>query len=266
MEKVSIMFSGGLDSLIMYNYAIACDLDPVCIYVDLGHPYAHKEKAAMARRSRWMPKVEIIELSTLWHLIEKRMSNQIIPSRNVLLAVIGGMFSPEVWLGALDGEQLGKEHDKSPRFFEDTTKLLTFTNEFFQKETRVFAPFAYMSKSETLRWALDNGIPLEELLATSSCYDGEKGKCGKCLTCHKRALAFAANGIIEPGHDSNPFMSDYHKEMCVEMPKAVANNDYSRFTRKRISEFYKALIKLRELNIPHVEPEPHTTPKNQHSD
>jgi 7-cyano-7-deazaguanine synthase len=244
MSDVSILFSGGLDSMIMYNYAIACDLDPVCIYVDLGHPYAHKEKAAMARRSRWMPKVEIIELSTLWHLIEKRMSNQIIPSRNVLLAVIGGMFSPEVWLGALDGEQLGKEHDKSPRFFEDTTKLLTFTNEFFQKETRVFAPFAYMSKSETLRWALDNGIPLEELLATSSCYDGEKGKCGVCLTCVKRRLAFLANGIEEPGYDVDLMDSPYMQELIREIPIADANKDYTRFTPKRIEEFKAAMKEL----------------------
>lgn len=244
MEKVSIMFSGGLDSMIMYNYAIACDLDPVCIYVDLGHPYAHKEKAAMARRSRWMPKVEIIELSTLWHLIEKRMSNQIIPSRNVLLAVIGGMFSPEVWLGALDGEQLGKEHDKSPRFFEDTTKLLTFTNEFFQPTTTVFAPFGLMSKSETLEWALEYGVPLEELLATSSCYDGEKGKCGVCLTCVKRRLAFLANGIEEPGYDVPLLDSPYMQELIREIPIAAEKKDYSRFTHKRIQEFKSAMKQL----------------------
>lgn len=244
MEKVSIMFSGGLDSMIMYHFAIAQGLSPVCLYVDLGHPYAHKEKTAMARNSEWMPEVEIIELSSLYHLIEKRMSNQIIPSRNVLLAVIGGMFSPRVWLGALDGEQLGKEHDKSPRFFEDTTKLLSFTNEFFQKETSIEAPFGKMSKSETLRWALEYGIPLDELLATSSCYDGSDGKCGMCLTCVKRRLAFLANGIEEPGYPVGLMDSPYMQELIREIPIADANKDYSRFTPKRIEEFKMAMKEL----------------------
>jgi 7-cyano-7-deazaguanine synthase len=244
MSDVSIMFSGGLDSMIMYHFAKSRGLDPVCIYVDLGHPYAHKEKAAMARQSEWMPKVEIIEMSSLFHLIEKRMSNQIIPSRNVLLAVIGGMFSPRVWLGALDGEQLGKEHDKSPRFFEDTSKLLTFTNEFFQPTTVIHAPFGLMSKSETLKWALEYGIPLEELYATSSCYDGEEGKCGVCLTCVKRRLAFLANGIEEPGYTVPLLDSPYMQELIREIPIADANNDLSRFTHKRIREFKDAMKQL----------------------
>lgn len=230
--------------MIMYHFAIAQGLSPVCLYVDLGHPYAHKEKTAMARNSEWMPEVEIIELSSLYHLIEKRMSNQIIPSRNVLLAVIGGMFSPRVWLGALDGEQLGKEHDKSPRFFEDTTKLLSFTNEFFQKETSIEAPFGKMSKSETLRWALEYGIPLDELLATSSCYDGSDGKCGMCLTCVKRRLAFLANGIEEPGYPVGLMDSPYMQELIREIPIADANKDYSRFTPKRIEEFKMAMKEL----------------------
>ena len=244
MSDVSICFSGGLDSMIMYHYAIAAGKDPVCIYVDLGHPYAHKEREAMARDSKWMPKVEILDLSTLFPLIEKRMSNQIIPSRNVLLSVIGGMFSPEVWLGALDGEQLGKEHDKSPRFFEDTSKLLSFTNEFFQPETKIVAPFAKLSKSETLQWALWYGIPLDELLATSSCYDGTEGKCGRCLTCVKRRLAFLANDIDEPGYPIPLLESPYMQELMREIPLADAAKDYSRFTPKRIEEFKEAMKKL----------------------
>lgn len=252
MSDVSIMYSGGLDSMIMYQYAKELGASPICIYVDLGHPYAHKEKMAMARKSKWLPKVEIIDLKSLYSLIGARMTNQIIPSRNVLLATIGGMFSPEVWLGALDGEQLGKEHDKSPRFFKDTTELLTFTNAFFQEKTNVIAPFGAMSKSETIAMALDIGVPLDELFATSSCYDGEDGKCGRCLTCHKRALAFIANGIIEPGYKENPFLGDYHAEMCVQIPLADKNKDYSRFTPKRIREFYTAMDMMERMGVDHM--------------
>mgnify|MGYP003397398666 CR=1 FL=1 len=238
MTDLSIMYSGGLDSLIMYNYARYHGFDPICLYVDFGHPYAEKELKSIKKNNKWTPEVEVIKLDSLYNLVESRLSNQIIPSRNLLLSTIGAMFSPRVWIGALDGEQLGKEHDKSERFFEDSTKLLTFTNEFFQQETIIEAPFANMSKSETINWALNVGkVPLDVLLETSSCYSGTDEKCGKCLTCIKRYIAFLSNGIIEPGYKTDPLKSEYFKELNREIPLALKNRDFSRFTPKRIKEF-----------------------------
>lgn len=242
MINLSVCYSGGLDSLIMYNYALAHNYNPMCFYVDFGHPYAQKEIESIKKLEglEYCPaKVEVIKLDTLYALISKRLSNQIIPSRNLLLAVIGSMFSERVWIGALDGEQLGKEHDKSERFFKDSTKLLSFTNEFFQKETIIEAPFANFSKSETIKWAIDNNIPLNTLFLTTSCYSETDCKCGKCLTCVKRAIAFKANGISEPDYKHDPFLSDYFNELKIEIPLALKNNDFSRFTKKRCLEFLR---------------------------
>lgn len=244
MSNLSIMYSSGLDSFIMHQYARAKGYDPVCIYLDLGHPYAEKEKASMLRESPWQPKVEVLDMRTLYSLIQSRLSNQIIPGRNLLLATVGAMFSGRVWLGALDGEQLGKEHDKSPKFFNDATALLTYTNEFFTPETIVEAPFANMSKSETIRWALDTGVPLYELFATSTCYSGEEHKCGKCLSCVKRYMAFLANDIEEPGYEANPLDAPYFHELRVQIPEAERNKDYSRFTPKRIREFNDVMQRI----------------------
>lgn len=241
MTDVTILYSGGLDSLIMYNYAVAHGYTPLCLHVDLGQPYGDKERATFNIVDQFHPKVEVIHMSGLYELISSRLSNQIIPSRNVMLSVIGSMFSGEVWLGALDGEQLGKEHDKSPRFFEEISNLLTYTNEMFQPRTLVKAPFAEMSKSETIAWALDYGIPLSVLVGTSSCYSDTEHKCGECLTCVKRFLAFKANGIVELGYSKDPLQSDYYKELLVEIPKAYENKDFSRFTPKRCEEFLRGL-------------------------
>lgn len=239
--NLALCYSGGLDSLIAYNYAKACGYNPICIYVDLGHPYAEKEKATFKTQSKWHPEVNVIDMRTLFSLIQSRMNNQIIPSRNVMLATIGSMFAPRVWINALDGEQLGKEHDKSVRFFDDASTLLSFTNEAFQPTTIVESPFAKMSKADTIGWALNYGIPLDVLFGTASCYSGVHDKCGNCLTCVKRAIAFKKNGITEPGHEADPFESDYYKELLVEIPKAAANKDYSRFTPGRIEEFLSVL-------------------------
>ena len=238
-RTVSIMYSGGLDSLIAYHYARAYGYDPICINVDFGQPYNIKEEAGLSLA----PNLVRLRIDGLYKAIEHRLSNQIIPSRNVLLAVIGSMFSNIVWINALDGEQNGKERDKSPRFFSDASILLSYTNEFFQNKTEVESPFYRMSKGEVIRWALEDGkIPKETLFVTSSCYDSGILKCGKCLTCVKRYLAFLENGIKEPGYASDPLESDYYKELLIEIPKANEAKDYSRFTEKRIEEFLKLQI------------------------
>lgn len=247
--NLALMYSGGLDSFIAYHYAKALGFDPICINVGLGQPYDEKEQHSIKSLGKWSPVVERIELGSLYRLIQSRLSNQIIPSRNVLLATIGSMFAPRVWLGVLDGEQNGKEHDKSERFFAETTDLLTFTNEFFQPETLIESPFVDMTKGETIRWALRYHIPEEILFLTTSCYDDHDQKCGRCLTCVKRYLAFLESGIIEPGYAVNPLASDYFREIATQIPEADKNKDYSRFTERRVegflqlvnSDFFKTL-------------------------
>jgi 7-cyano-7-deazaguanine synthase in queuosine biosynthesis len=245
MSNLSIMYSGGLDSFISYHFALSKGYKPQAIWVDLGHPYAAKEfDAIMQMPQSIRPEIDSIDLKSLYPLIQKRLSNQIIPSRNLLLATIGGMFNDRVWINALDGEQLGKEHDKSERFFNDSTTLLSFLNEFFQHKTVVETPFATMTKTDTITWALTAGLKPESLLATTSCYSGDSKKCGKCLTCFKRWTAFYLNDIIEDGHDIHPLDSEYFKELKVQIPKASIAQDYSRFTPKRIAEFFSLMYKL----------------------
>lgn len=240
---LSIMYSGGLDSFIAYHYATSKGYDPIsCIFVDMGHPYATKEWNAIQRIPLdWRPEVDKIVMRDLHSLIAKRLSNQIIPSRNVMLAVIGAMFSPRVWINALDGEQNGKEHDKSERFFSDTSALLTFTNAFFQRETVVESPFAAMTKAETIGWALNYGIPVDVLYTTTTCYDDHEQKCGRCLTCYKRKTAFLLNGLDEPGYSVDPLTQAYAMECAEQIPIAAAANDHSRFTKKRIEEHFRLM-------------------------
>lgn len=245
---LTICFSGGLDSIISYHYALNQKCNPLCIWVDMEQEYSSKEYKSMIKNknkfSDLMPSIEIIKIQNLMPILKERLSNQIIPSRNVLLATIGAMFNSRVWINALDGEQLGKERDKSVRFFNDTTRLLTFTNNFFQEKTIIGSPFAFMTKAETIRWAIQYELPLEFMFNTSSCYHPTKDKCGECLTCYKRYTAFLLNDIEEPGYDFNPLHSDYAKELDIEIPKAYENKDFSRFTFKRVQEYMKLKEKL----------------------
>ena len=246
-KNLVICYSGGLDSLISYHYAKASGrFDKItCVHVRFGQAYTDKEYASVTRKGEWYPDVEIIDIEGLMPLIARRLTNQIIPSRNVLLSVVGSMIADTVWLGILDGEQNGKEHDKSDKFVEDTQNLLSFTNEFFQPTTTIEAPFRHMSKGETIQWAIDYGIPLDVLFETTSCYHPTELKCSVCLTCVKRHLAFLENGIIEPGYTADPLQSDYFKELCREIPLAIENQDFSRFTEKRAQQFVELLSSIR---------------------
>jgi len=236
---LSIMYSGGLDSYIAYFYAKDLGYNPILINLDLGHPYADTERKAMSKLGLEFTSMQI----DLFDKIKNRMVNQIIPSRNILLSVVGSMFSGRVWICALDGEQLGKENDKSPKFYKDTSNLLSYTNNFFQDNTIVESPFSNKSKKELIQWALLNNVP--DLDKTSSCYS-ESGKCGECLACYKRYTAFLANDIEEE-YLKNPLESDYAKEIDIEMPIAIKNKDFSRFTKKRMDEWQGLKTRVKRL-------------------
>ena len=235
-NDLAIMYSGGLDSFIAYHYALKSGYNnPILIHTAIEHPYNKREQASM--KGLQLDYITI-GLDGLYGEIEKRMVNQIIPSRNVMLATIGSMFAPRVWVCALDGEQLGKENDKSERFYTDTTKLLSFTNEFFQDETIVETPFANMSKVEVVKWALENGVSEGDLKRTSSCYAGGEKQCGSCLTCYKRYIAMYLNGIVED-YETDPSKSEYALSMMNEILIAHEHKDYTRFTPKRIKEHFE---------------------------
>lgn len=246
--NLSIMASGGLDSFIAWHYAIKNGYKPLALFVDMGQPYNWKEWKGIKEIQKVSNVIVTkINIKDLIPAIAEKMTNQIIPSRNVFLATIGSMFNNRVWINALDGEQNGKENDKSLRFFQDTTNLLSFTNSFFQDSTIVETPFSHLSKAETIRWALDNGITKEQLFKTTSCYDGEIDKCGVCLTCYKRKIAFLLNDIDEPGYHMDPLISDYAGNVNYDITKAHEDGDYSRFTEKRIKEHFILQEKIKAL-------------------
>ena len=61
------------------------------------------------------------------------------------------------------------------------------------KNVEIYSPFWKMSKSEIVKWMLDNVEHAEEILKTSvSCYSEDRGQCGNCPSCLRKAIAFEA--------------------------------------------------------------------------
>jgi len=247
-QKVVIMTSGGLDSYVAYYYAKKMGYEPVPVWVDLGQPYAKKEEASIDsfEFANEVKKIHIDLLRPEFNNVPD-INHWIIPGRNLLLAVIGASFGDRVWICALDGEmhKFARERDKTPEFYHLSSGLLTYVFDILRPETVVETPFANMTKTEIVKWALENGITPEQLLKTSSCYDGEAGKpCGKCGTCFKRWVALTNNGLSEE-YEYPPYGEEnlYAQDSIKKMKEAWDKKDFSHYSEKRIKETFSALEK-----------------------
>lgn len=238
MKTVAIMISWWLDSYIMYYYAKKNWFKPIPIWVDLWQPYKEKELEAI-KQFEFYDEIKKIEIKDFVNQIPTNVDkkNQIIPGRNLLLWVIWANFGEEVWIWALHSEWHWKERDKSFKFFEDSTNLLTYIFNIVRERTELKTPFFHLTKTWLVKWALDNWLTAEQLAKTSTCYDEKVHNCWECSTCFKRRMALV-NNWLEEKFEKNPRESDYCKEMINEIQ---SGNKNWRLTEQRIEEIKSAL-------------------------
>jgi len=246
-KKLTILVSGGLDSVIAYYYALAKgykedEIFP--LWLDLGQPYNWKEEEVIDRLPFKVNKMHIDLVREEFDNVPTPESDkQIIPGRNLMFAVIGASFGKTVWLSALDGERnpFAKERDKSEKFFADATDLLTYVFNILRPETVLETPFRNMTKQEAVAWALDNGVSEELLMSTSTCYDDKEKACGECPTCFKRWVAMYGNGIYEEHSNANPpwlvfKKGSWHNEYVKTLIKCLENKEFEHYSEKRCRE------------------------------
>jgi 7-cyano-7-deazaguanine synthase in queuosine biosynthesis len=222
--KILILFSGGLDSLIMKRYAEVNypDAEVVCAFYDIGQEYNHKEVAALP------PFVEQLTLDWLTPNVEAQSKdgsdsgNIYIPGRNLVLAVAAACkyLPDQVWLGALLGEVHESATDKNWKFLDQASDTLSYVlSPFKPNGVQVKFPLANagFNKLTATKWALDNGVPVEAILKSSSCLSGEHGNCGKCVVCFRRWGIFKQLGIPEEQYNVHPLESTENELIAAEM-------------------------------------------------
>ena len=234
-KKLGICMSGGMDSYIAYHYAIKelgySPEDIVCINFDINHPYKEKEKVALDSFNIPYKTINV-------GLISKEngnvpdIKNYVISGRNMIFASIMANFAQEIWITGMKFENHYLMFDKNEPFFRLATIALT---QALGEYTVVKSPFMNMTKTESIKWALDNGITKEELGLSTSCYHPTKKRCGECSLCFKRNVAMLKNGIQED-YETNPFESEEGKALIKKYQKALENNDFSHYQKERILE------------------------------
>lgn len=185
MSKV-LMWSGGLDSTIAWFYLGK----PKTVFVNLGHRYHAGEYftcQALAKRL----KMNFV-LEKRLYLGDMEQEDAHIPMRNMFLAMVGALYGDEIYLVFQRGEQ--EIPDRSRRFLEEASALLSFLNE---RRIVVHSPFLEMTKADMIKWYILNDHPLDVLYKTYSCFseDALKSPCGDCPACFRRWIAFDHNNL-----------------------------------------------------------------------
>lgn len=230
-----ILYSGGLDSLIMDTMAKSQGIPVQRVFFNIGQPNIVKELCAIERLIAGGMKIDVREIDWLQNAEavtkEGSASGDIyIPGRNLVLATLGAsIYLPdEVWLGALYGETHDSATDKNDRFREMTGETLSYVLSPFQPTgVKIRFPLAerMWNKLSAAHWALNNGLTPQQMVDSSSCLKadgGAHGKCGECIVCLRRWGLFTilqhTSGQQFPEHFiTHPLKSEANQRVLISM-------------------------------------------------
>lgn len=223
-NKDILLYSGGLDSFPAWYYLGK----PEALYFDIGHRYREQEYRAIETLCR--RRGIRLSISRELDLADWEQPDGIIPLRNIYFAMLASHRADTIWCVGVKGDHTA---DKSPEAF---ARISAFVSEFAGKEVRVDSPFWNMTKTEIVRWYLDQSLPEQDLLDTFSCLNpgGSNLHCGRCGACLRRWTSLANNGV-EAQFATNPWEWD---RIASYYMTAMRDGTYP---AHRADEFFAAL-------------------------
>jgi len=231
MVKDILLFSCGVDSLSCWFYMNK----PNMIYVDMQTKYSKKEIITIKKLERMIEgfRVKVINDINLGQF--EVGGKAFVPYRNLVLACIAANYGDRVIIGGIEDDCV---EDKNPEAFEAMTKCMQKISK-PGKHIEVYSPFWKMSKSEIIKWMLNNVNNAEKYLRTSvSCYNENEGQCGNCPSCFRKAIAFSACDLNLDFYRNDVTKCELAKDYIEKM--LSKNNPY---TEKRTNETLKVLKK-----------------------
>ena len=240
---VAILYSGGLDSLIMKAHAKRYGYDYTTIWVNLGQPYAEREWQAVQKTA---PETVRIDCPIMQAQGYVGSAGHIVPARNLLLATIAAGFGNIVWLGALLGEThpFGNR-DKSTEWMHLTSGMLTYNFLPVRPETIVEYPLGLFTKSGAISLALTYGLTTADFACATSCHSasGDVVPCGVCVACFHRWIGMSLNGVYE-SYQVDPWSSDLVSREVAAMKVAEDAGDVIHYHPARIADTREALSRV----------------------
>ena len=213
VQKIVVIFSGGMDSFTVLNLAARAGHDIYALSFDYGQ--RHKKELDYARQACLALGVnhKIVDISAINELIagssltsdipvaeghyaEESMLTTVVPNRNMILLSMAvgyavSIGAGQVYYGAHSGDH-AIYPDCRPEFVERMNEVCAIAN--YQK-VEIVTPFLQDSKTAILTAGLEMGLDYN---MTWTCYNGRDLACGECGACRERLEAFAENKVNDP--------------------------------------------------------------------
>jgi 7-cyano-7-deazaguanine synthase len=213
VQKVVVIFSGGMDSFTVLNVAAQQGHDIYALSFDYGQ--RHKKELDYASRAcmKLGVKHKIIDISAINQLIggssltddidvaeghyeEQSMKSTVVPNRNMILLSMAvgyavSIGANKVFYGAHSGDH-AIYPDCRPEFVERMNDVCAIAN---YEKVEIVTPFLEQSKIDILTAGLKMNLDYN---LTWTCYNGRELACGKCGACQERLEAFTKNNVVDP--------------------------------------------------------------------
>lgn len=201
--KDVLLFSGGMDSLIAWEYLHR----PDTMYIKMNHRYQYPEYAIAEQFLD-----TIVNMPALGEFEKKDAE---IPMRNLYFAMLAANTGyDKIWIIAQEDEM--SIPDRTEEFYRKSSEIISML---MGRYTHVDTPFRHMDKTDMVAWYKENDHSIEALKNTWACYTPPKGfpveHCGNCPACFRRWVAMKLNGINEEWHikiKDSVVMEDYRKK------------------------------------------------------
>lgn len=213
MEKVVVIYSGGMDSFTILNQAIKEGVQVYALTFNYGQK--HSKEILFARKVCEQLSVNhrIVDISAIHQLLqsssltteqvipegdyaESNMKSTVVPNRNMILLSLAIGYAVDIGASkVLYGAHSGDHDiypDCRPEFVHAMNKVAQIAN---YSPVDIVTPFLNNTKAEILAAGLALGLDYGQ---SWTCYNGREKACGKCSSCLERLQAFKSNQAVDP--------------------------------------------------------------------
>ncbi|GAC35390.1 7-cyano-7-deazaguanine synthase QueC [Paraglaciecola polaris] len=213
VQKVVVIFSGGMDSFTVLNMAANDGYEVYALSFNYGQRHSKELDYASRACQNLGVSHKIIDISAINELIggssltsdidipeghyaEESMKQTVVPNRNMILLSMAvgyavSLDASKVYYGAHSGDH-AIYPDCRPEFVERMNDVCAIAN---YEKVEIVSPFLYQSKIDILTAGLKMGLDYN---LTWTCYNGREKACGKCGACQERLEAFEKNNTQDP--------------------------------------------------------------------
>jgi len=232
MNKVVVVYSGGLDSTVLLTKCIKEFDEVVALNFSYGSKHNVKEREAAHKVcSKLNIELVLVDLPFVnelfksdllksggdvpeGHYADESMRRTVVPFRNGIMLSIAVGFAESVGAECVAIATHAGDHAVYKDCLPEFISSMSHTSEIGTYEKiYVYAPFVNITKAEVVAEGLKIEAPFD---LSWTCYNGKDRPCLKCSTCEERIGAFYQNNIADPSLTEDEWASGVKNMLIVE--------------------------------------------------